>query len=97
MKVQQVLNLVRAEADRLIETGALVVVKPANECDIKKAVKVMAHMTLRASSATPEDLAAVSDAAMRCASRRQVGVHCGACQEYDKALDGLNYAAGGLA
>ena len=72
MKLQQVLNLVRAEAERLSDSGGLTIVKPASEADVRRAVSLMAHMALRACSAPVEDLAAVADDAARDASARYI-------------------------
>lgn len=81
--VQQVLNLVRSETERLSDAGGLPVERPADEAEARRLVRAMAAMALRAASCPQADLTALSDAAARCASHRFLERHCGGCQEYD--------------
>lgn len=81
--VQQVLNLVRSEAERLSDAGGLTVERPADEAEARRLVQTMAALALRAASCPQDDLTAMIDAAARCASHRFLGRHCGTCQEYD--------------
>ncbi|MCP3177273.1 hypothetical protein MJO47_09200 [Desulfuromonas sp. KJ2020] len=77
MKLQQILNLVRDEAERISDSGGLTIVTPAREADVRKAVSIMAHLALRAASAPVADLAALSDEAARMASARYLKRHGG--------------------
>lgn len=82
VKLSQVLNLIRDEADKLAQSGTTVAQSPPDEECLRAIVRRAAVLALTAASAPDVAIDAVSDAAARCQSRRYLGRHCGACGEY---------------
>jgi hypothetical protein len=86
MQLQQVINLVRAEAERQREIGQAhrhLFVTP----DLARQMIERAAWLLVAASACPAGgLQAMSDFATRCQSHRFLKKHCGGCEEYDKSI-----------
>jgi hypothetical protein len=79
----QILNLARAEAERISAQGGITVARPADAIDVRRLVREIAVKALRASSCSSLELTIISDHAAKCEASRFLGQHCGDCQEFD--------------
>lgn len=84
MKVTQVLNLVRAECERLDEAGAVVVTGPVDAARLRDLTLQASLLVMEAASCLDGDLWAANATATRCASLRRLGRCCGECGTTDQ-------------
>ena len=85
MQLQQVLNLVRAEAERQRQLGQAHTHLNVDERLAKHLIEKAAWLINAATACPVESLQVMSDFAAKCQSHRFLQTHCGGCQEYDKA------------
>ncbi len=81
-RLNHVLNLVRHEAEKAPSFDDPF---DMTEERARALIESAALLIRRASRAPAEMLTRLADQAAKCAGYREMGRHCGACQEYDKA------------
>jgi hypothetical protein len=84
MQLQQVVNLVRAEAERQRHIGKAHLHLNVDEAMARQLIEKAAWLVNAATACPVDSLQLISDMATKCQSHRFLQKHCGGCQEYDK-------------
>lgn len=84
MQLQQVLGLVRVEAERQQQTGRHLDYTVVDQETARKMIEKIASLVNMVTTCPVEGLQLLSDFATRCQAHRFMQKHCGACQGYDK-------------